>query len=177
MIEPLPDGLMDQFTSVLLKFVTFALHVEVPRTVTCVEEQVTKIEGVEVVVLELLLPHDVRKASDPASASEKRNCFRLGLRPPESNFRSSTRRPPCVMPDSKSPTRQSVLSTARHPHPFEETRTILAAVRPKLRISLKQFRLVAEKVPHPAEWLHPPGYLRGSATCISTPATDRVTSR
>ena len=69
--------------------------------------QKTVTEGVEVVALELLLPHELKKAREPASASEKRSCFRLGLRPPESNFGSSTRRSPCVMPDSKSLARQN----------------------------------------------------------------------
>jgi hypothetical protein len=49
-IEPLPVPLTDQFTSVLLKFKTVAVHCEVPSTVTSTGVQETVIVGVVVVL-------------------------------------------------------------------------------------------------------------------------------
>ena len=48
LIEPVPVPLTDQFTRVLLRFKTEAVHCEVPSTVTAVGVHVTVIVGVVV---------------------------------------------------------------------------------------------------------------------------------
>jgi hypothetical protein len=49
LIDPVPVPLTDQFTNVLLRFKTEAVHCEVPSTVTSVGVHVTVIVGVVVV--------------------------------------------------------------------------------------------------------------------------------
>jgi len=72
LIDPVPVPLTDQFTSVLLRFKTVAVHCEVPNTVTEVGVHVTVIVGVVVVVVLLLLPQELIQAGMAMSARKKR---------------------------------------------------------------------------------------------------------
>jgi hypothetical protein len=72
---PLPVPLTLQFTRVLLSFVTFAVHCEVPNTITLVGEQETVIVGVDVVAA--LLPQEVSAAGKARNTStNNRRCQR-----------------------------------------------------------------------------------------------------
>jgi hypothetical protein len=92
-IEPVPVPPTLQFTRVLLKFVTLAVHCEVPSTVTLVGTH--EIEIVGVVVAELaLLPQELRIAGTAISAKKKRRRSQRTLSRPKWKFGSSTRNPP-----------------------------------------------------------------------------------
>jgi hypothetical protein len=94
-----PPGVIDpllpltlQFTSVLLSFVTVAVHWEVPSTVTLEGVQTTVMVGVAVV--EELLPQELRTAArQPSATMESTRCHRTW---PELHrkFDSNTRIPP-----------------------------------------------------------------------------------
>ena len=91
-MDPLPVPLTLQLTSVLLSFVTVAVHCEVPSTVTLEGVQTTVMVGVEVV--EALLPQELRTATiQPSPSTERTRCQRTR---PElyRKFGSNTRSPP-----------------------------------------------------------------------------------
>jgi hypothetical protein len=90
-IDPLPVPLTDQFTSVLLKFVTVAVHCEVPRTVTSVGSHDTVIVGVVVVELD---PQELTMASVAISPAKRRKRSQRNFSRPIWNFDSDTRNPP-----------------------------------------------------------------------------------
>ena len=74
-MEPLPVPLTLQLTSVLLSFVTVAVHWDVPSTVTLEGVQTTVMVGVEVV--EALLPQELRTAvRQPSASTERTRCRR-----------------------------------------------------------------------------------------------------
>ena len=98
LIDPLPVPLTDQFTSVLLRPFTLAVHTEVPSTVTWAGEQEAVMVGAVVVLLELL-PHELRIAGTAIIAQKKRRRSQRTWPHLQRKFGSNTRTPP-----SKSPT-------------------------------------------------------------------------
>ena len=91
-IDPVPVPLTDQFTRVLLRFTTVAVHCEVPSTVTAVGVHVTVMVGFVVVVV--LLPQELRNAGTVISARKKRKHFQRKLARSQSTLGSNTRNPP-----------------------------------------------------------------------------------
>ena len=92
-IDPVEVPDTDQFTSVLLRFVTVAVHCEVPSTLTLVGKHEIAIVGV-VVVVAALFPQELRIAGTPISAKKKRSRSQRTLSRPKWKFGSSTRNPP-----------------------------------------------------------------------------------
>ena len=116
-------------------------------------------------LLELLLPHELKRTSDPASASEKSRCFQCSLQPPKSNFCSNTRRSPTLHhARSKTGDAPKYLRDGAEPASVGETRAPRWLHHLKVRVARKQFRLISEKAPHPAEWLHPLSTCMAAAT-------------
>jgi hypothetical protein len=91
-IEPVFVPLTVQFTSVLLKFTTLAVHWDVPSKVTSVGVQDTVMVGV--VVVALLDPQELKIPSDAISPKKKRRRSQRTLPHPKRKFDSSTRNPP-----------------------------------------------------------------------------------
>lgn len=89
---PVPVPLIVQFTSVLLRFSTVAVHCEVDETVTSEGVQEIVIVGVEV-LLELE-PQEVTMARAAASPKRKMVCFQLAFTRSEWSLSSNTRNPP-----------------------------------------------------------------------------------
>jgi len=75
LIDPFPDPLTDQFTSVLFRPVTLAVHTDVPSTVTWVGEHEAVMVGAVVVLLLELLPQELRSAGTAINAQKKRRRF------------------------------------------------------------------------------------------------------
>src|SRR5579872_21978 len=91
LMEPFPVPLTDQFTRVLVRFTTVAVHCAVPSTVTSVGTQDTVIVGATAVEVE---PQELRiAAATTAPASNSRPFQRTSSRPSR-KFRSNTRNPP-----------------------------------------------------------------------------------
>lgn len=85
-----------QFTRVLLRFRTVAVHCEVFNTVTSRGVQDTVIVGVA--VLEETEPQDVTRASAAANPKNKSPCFQCNVARSLRSFRSNTRNPPHPRP-------------------------------------------------------------------------------
>ena len=95
-IEPLPEPLTDQFTSVLLALSTVAVHCAVPSTVTSapvpsVATHEAVMEGVTAVEL---APQELRIAVAAVRPKKKRRRSQRTLSHPKRKFRSNTRNPP-----------------------------------------------------------------------------------
>jgi hypothetical protein len=91
-LPPVTVPVTVQFTSVLLRFKTFAVHWEVASNVTL--DGVHEMVIVGVTVVEVELPQELRIAS--AAVSPNKNKRRSQRRPPRPNrkFGSNTRNPP-----------------------------------------------------------------------------------
>jgi hypothetical protein len=70
---PVPVPLTDQFTNVLVRFTTIAVHWEVPRTGTLAGTQETVIVGV--VLVAVFDPHDESSARLAATAASSNQPF------------------------------------------------------------------------------------------------------
>ena len=92
-MDPVPVPLTVQFTRVLLRFVTVAVHCEVPSTVTLAGTHEIVIVG-DVVVVAALLPQEERIAGTPIRAKKKRILSQRALSRPKWKNGSSTRNPP-----------------------------------------------------------------------------------
>ena len=97
-MAPVPVPLTDQFTSVLLRFRTVAVHCEVPRTVTLAGTQETVMVGV-VAVVEEPLPQELRIAGAAISATNQTKRSQRTLALSKRKFGSSTTRPPSARSD------------------------------------------------------------------------------
>jgi hypothetical protein len=168
LIDPVPVPLTDQFTSVLLRPITLAVHWEVARTVTSVGVHEAVMVGA-VVVLELL-PQELKIAGTAISAQKKSRCSQRTWPRPKRKFGSNTRSPPARATQlslnlkkiqSQSFQRAPLVSLGNKPcpHPFEgapgdgpepkESSHLTSVDAPHLPVNIRPLRTRLPPAPNP----------------------------